>query len=363
VAIRSGEKYVTALDGVRALAILAVFSFHALRRHPTLGHWALVRFGNLGVDAFFVLSGFLITLRLFDLADRADLTPARRWGIFLLRRTARIFPLYYATLAILAFVGPPLAVPPDGWPWLLTYTVNIPTYLTARWIGPGHFWSLSVEEQFYLLFPVLVLTRARRWLAPVFGLAAITTLVARVLLADDPVRSVTTSVLLPLHFDAFGAGILAAIAARNGRVLEASPRAVYLLGLLGWVSVLAITVARFRSPAIRAFLPTGVSVGTAAVVLAVWTDSARPLTALLSSPPLAALGRISYGFYIFHPLVLTEVARLGLSWLPAVVLSFSASVVLAALSFHFFELPILERIRRRAAALASTSSPAQVGAT
>ena len=144
------EKHVSALDGVRAIAILAVFGYHALSSHRVYGRWAVVHYGTYGVDAFFVLSGFLITLRLFSLTARHELAPRARWRTFFLRRCARIFPLYYLTLALMPFFGPKLGMvlKPEEWPWLVTYTANVKTALERRWVGPAHFWSLCVEEQF-----------------------------------------------------------------------------------------------------------------------------------------------------------------------------------------------------------------------
>jgi peptidoglycan/LPS O-acetylase OafA/YrhL len=350
---RPSDRHVAALDGVRALAILEVFVFHAFASHRVYGRWALVHYGNLGVDAFFVLSGFLITLRLFALAEREDLSPFGRWRTFFSRRTARIFPLYYLTLALLPFVGPAIgmSILPEHWPWLATYTVNIPTALAGRWIGPGHFWSLCVEEQFYVLFPAFVLTGARRWLAPVWLVAAASAFVLRAALTSHPDAAAAAAVLPPLHFDSFGAGIAAAVCAREGRVAGVSARAFYVLGVAAGVVVLVIGLGRHPSPLQVAALPTALSFAVAGSLLALWSGRLRHVGAVLGAWPLAGLGRISYGIYIVHVFILAALWQSRAPWLPSTVLlrgllALALSIVVALISWRLFERPIVDRVRR-----------------
>ena len=149
-------RHVKSLDGVRGIAILSVVLFHSL----------LFISGWIGVQIFFVLSGFLITL---ILVNDSDLPLGFYLKRFYWRRTLRVFPLYFGYVAVLALVyfasGHPEAFRRD-WPYLLTYTLNFrriwPDFGTN--IFYGRFWSLAIEEQFYLIWPLLVYLVPRKHL-------------------------------------------------------------------------------------------------------------------------------------------------------------------------------------------------------
>src|SRR4051812_20304282 len=143
------------LDGLRFLAFLAVFFFHA---RPGRYFW-----GPQGVQVFFTLSGFLIT-RILVLGESGRLVADLKR--FYIRRTLRIFPLYYAVVGwlwasgLLAGVG-----------WYLAYLYNVRAFLIRGWGGPvGHFWTLCVEEQFYLLYPLALLLTTSRLRLSMLGL-------------------------------------------------------------------------------------------------------------------------------------------------------------------------------------------------
>jgi peptidoglycan/LPS O-acetylase OafA/YrhL len=170
------------LDGVRGLAVLAVMLCHFVWFAPLTSTYEipdkfsklgveLLRTGRYGVDLFFVLSGFLITGILFD--AKSDKHYFRN---FYARRTLRIFPLYYAVLLLMfvvlpMFMGPRTAgeqqiVQNQGWLWL--YLSNMksafvgPEFWQQDRIWMGHFWSLAIEEQFYLVWPLVILLLSRR---------------------------------------------------------------------------------------------------------------------------------------------------------------------------------------------------------
>jgi peptidoglycan/LPS O-acetylase OafA/YrhL len=156
------------LDGLRAFAVLAVIVEHAFGIR-----WAQTRFetwspGNVGVRLFFVLSGFLITgILLSGRRDAEDTGASKRsvWTAFYLRRSLRIFPLAYAAIALACIAGAPTIRQHLG--WYVTYTEN---FLFARQYSfeppLSHFWSLAVEEQFYLIWPVVMLLVPETWLLP-----------------------------------------------------------------------------------------------------------------------------------------------------------------------------------------------------
>src|SRR5512138_1198839 len=151
------------LDGLRFFAFLLVFFFHALQWSPW-GNWPIIRFGYLGVPIFFVLSGFLIGGILLDLKDKHS--PGFGLGAklktFYIRRSLRIFPVYYLFIGILTLLmvmsGRLDPVARDSIFWHLAYLTNFRSFFAGMsHITQGHFWSLAVEEHFYLLAPLVVL--------------------------------------------------------------------------------------------------------------------------------------------------------------------------------------------------------------
>jgi peptidoglycan/LPS O-acetylase OafA/YrhL len=156
VPAEAGGARIASLDGLRAISILAVIFAHLLGTQnflPANLSRTIGDFGNLGVRVFFIISGYLITSLLFQEAAKTGRISLKG---FYLRRTFRIFPAFYCYLAILAIIGA-LGVIPLGVADVLhaaTYTVN---YVHGRSWYIGHLWSLSVEEQFYLLWPAALL--------------------------------------------------------------------------------------------------------------------------------------------------------------------------------------------------------------
>ena len=153
-------RHLPALDGLRGLAVLLVVVFHIYQVEPSPAQpisrllYGATRLGQTGVDLFFVLSGFLITGILYD-TKRSSRFFLNFYG----RRTLRIFPLYYGVLVV-AFILLPFLFhyrgAGSGTVWLWTYTTNLPVSFGREWGPFGHFWSLAIEEQFYLVWPLVV---------------------------------------------------------------------------------------------------------------------------------------------------------------------------------------------------------------
>jgi peptidoglycan/LPS O-acetylase OafA/YrhL len=361
---------IAALDGVRAVAVLSVFAYHALASEPDFSGLAVLQLGRFGVTVFFVLSGFLITSRLLSLEARRDLAAGARWRSFLVRRAARIFPLYYATVAFVVLSG----TSRSAWPWLVTYSLNFGVARSilehGRWIGPGHLWSLCVEEQFYLLFPALVLTRLRRWLVPIVGAAAVAAVALRISVAmtGSPWGVNAVWMLPPAHFDALGAGILAALVAERRSVLVRRGTRFHELGLvLGALATIGLGIVATRSPwphviglqdqvgmLSTAVFPAALSAASAAAILAAWRGELGSVGRVLGSGPFVAVGRISYGIYVFHLLVLSYFTHHA--WHPTrpltrALLALAATIALAGASWRILERPLIEGGRRLAEAL------------
>jgi peptidoglycan/LPS O-acetylase OafA/YrhL len=161
------RKYMPQLDAIRAAAIFLVMIQHWAPTLTQIAPW-----GGIGVRCFFVLSGFLITgilLRARDLIDAARTTRGFQVRQFYIRRSLRIFPIYYLTLIVACALG--LQVVRDTFWWHAGYLSNFYIASTGIWHGYiSHLWSLSVEEQFYLIWPALILAAPRRWIPWCFAL-------------------------------------------------------------------------------------------------------------------------------------------------------------------------------------------------
>jgi peptidoglycan/LPS O-acetylase OafA/YrhL len=221
------ESRLPALDGLRGVAILLVLMNHFTAFPPDVPLsrtlYQVAYFGWAGVDLFFVLSGFLITGILFDTKGSAHY-----FRNFYMRRVLRIFPLYYGVLVVL-FVLVPLVhqyapvvqqvADRQGWLWL--YGVNLNIALEGKWLFGGdwlelgHFWSLAVQEHFYLLWPALVLLLNRRSLMLLCGLSVPVALGIRVALLKAGMDPAGAYVLTPCRMDSLALGGLLAPAVRG----------------------------------------------------------------------------------------------------------------------------------------------------
>src|SRR5436190_3454423 len=230
------------LDGLRGLAVMMVLVFHFVGQMlPTNGVeraiLGVTKYGLLGVDLFFVLSGFLITGILYDAHNKPHY-----FRNFYMRRLLRIFPLYYGVLALVFFVAPliPLLRGPtldylvdrQAWAWL--YAVNIYIAEQGDWSFSylEHFWSLAIEEHFYLFWPVVVFLLARRprALIAVSLAAALCAMLARLTGSLMGLSWWTTYVLTPFRLDGLALGAFLAVMARQPdgveRLVRAVPRVV-----------------------------------------------------------------------------------------------------------------------------------------
>ncbi len=336
--------YCPQLDSLRAIAVLCVL----------LTHFAsgVAYVGDVAVLSFFVLSGYLITRIL--LVSKGD-EEASTWhllGIFYLRRGLRIFPLYYLVLAgawMLDLEGMRATIR-----WHLTYLTNIWYFEANSWTPwpTNHLWTLSVEEQFYLVWPLIVLFLPRKIL-PGIALAAMAGAVLfRAILSQTMDDGVSQVVLTPAHMDALGAGALLAMMEEAGWVTRRTMAglsalsavcAAWLIGsLLGWLSVPSDQMFRVGAPlAMVVILMTLVATLRAGV--------RGPVGVVLDHPVPRYIGKISYGIYLLHMFVLAFAIQYLARILPNEVLqpgamrfvAFTlATFALASSSWHFFEGPV-----------------------
>jgi peptidoglycan/LPS O-acetylase OafA/YrhL len=362
--VRSGQRYLPGLDGLRALAVLAVIAFHV-----QLG-WAPG--GLLGVGVFFTLSGYLITDLLLG---RWSEDGRLHLGDFWLRRARRLLPALFAMLAVvsawvtladrseLAGLRPAVASA-AGYVSNWYFIVHNNSYF-ARFGPPSpleHLWSLAVEEQFYLAWPwlllvgVLCLRRGRataaRWLAlPTLALGAASAVAMAGLYHPglDPTR-----IYEGTDTRAFGLLAGAALAMvwpsrRLGRPPLAARLTLDAAGVAGLavIALLVWRVGQYSAFAYRGGLVI-LSLATVAVLAAAVCPGGQ-LARALGAGPLRWLGVRSYGIYLWHfPVIVLTSPPNSPEDLPRAAAQVGASVVLAALSWQFLEEPIRRGALERA---------------
>lgn len=365
---------VSSVDGLRGIAILLVMLSHFVRA-PRSGvlldrlFWSVASVGWCGVDLFFVLSGFLITGILLD-GIEAGSSPRN----FYARRMLRVVPVYYVLLTLILLVRPRILPGDDvalghlalkqGWYW--GFAGNVLLTRPGEWDAAVqwtlHFWSLAVEEQFYLVWPLLIWIGGRRHAAKLCIAALLVSVVGRIVwwrTMHDPVGSY---VLTPLRFDGLAAGAFVAVMLRDERLrsrMEGSA-AVIALAALAFFSVLVSLTPEpenFQQKMQVLGFPV-LAIGFAALlVLALRPD--RRLARWLSVRPLRVAGRYSYAAYLLHYPVIFAIASFGLrddalpriggsqlhSMLLLAVVAGSASFALAWMSWHLLESHVL-RLKR-----------------
>jgi len=358
------SKRILELDGLRAFAILPVMFHHC---YPDTGWFGGLAFlgqaGWIGVDLFFVLSGYLITGILLRTRDQPHY-----YKNFVIRRTIRIFPLYYVCLALFLAgawrSGGPLwdSMRQFGGGWYAFYLGNIrAAYLGAYPPVPAFvpLWSLQVEEQFYLLYPLVVLLLPRPSLRRFLLGCAVTAPLLRCLLALlAPDNTVARYVLMPCRMDALALGGLVAILALSPS--DRWPSAAQLRGglIIAGVAVLALYTYAWNSehgntsfhPAMSLVGYSMNALASAFLLAVVVLRPSNTFNALLRWRPLVYTGEIAYGLYLLHIPVSWVGRKLFMSVfgmdvdghsMISVIITFIASFLVAGISWRFFETPIL----------------------
>ncbi|KQW56724.1 acyltransferase [Ensifer sp. Root127] len=332
------------LDGLRAVAVLMVLYAHFFAADDS--HW-----GHLGVRMFFVLSGFLITRLLLDARSAAQFEAATTLRSFYIRRALRIFPPYFGMLGFVWLVN--LEGAREGWAWHALYLSNFWYALKDAWTPwvLCHTWSLSIEEQFYIVWPLLILLTPRHWIGRLCIGVIACSLAYRFYwpLTGEP--SLARDLLPPASMDALAAGALLAV---HRSTATAWPRWM----TVSWLpfSILSLVLLWGRSMPVGPALDWIVWIGLevlplVSLVMLVGTASAGfrgDFGRLLELPPLTALGRVSYGVYLFHPVVLALVVK-AQGWIPVnvseqgvgrLVVAGAATLVVAAFSWLALERPL-----------------------
>ncbi len=322
---------ISSFDGLRALAFLGVFAHHALKI-PLL--W-------MGVDLFFVLSGYLITRNL--LASRETSTTSSGIRVFFFRRLLRIAPPYYLALALSMLVEP---LSTADLAWYLAFASNIRDSVMPPISGPfNSLWSIAVEEQFYLLWPWIVLLFPRRWIGRSFVLVFVAAPVFRFGFGSIGLDAVYR--LMPCRMDLLAAGSLLALVDRNFPRWIASRAPVFLAvgcSAVACFAALSVAIPTFRTSQNTAlFNVIGFALSTCfftCTVAYVRGLERGLIRSVLQMPVLQYVGKISYMCYLLHMLALDLVVDAGFARWGTAGLGLALTLSAAALSWHLLETPL-----------------------
>ena len=319
------------LDGLRAVAVACVLAYHFI---PGVDRYAPL--GSMGVRLFFVISGFLITGILRSWRGR-PLGDALK--TFYVRRSLRIFPVFYFALAAAAVIN--IGPVRDTLAWHVTYLSNFYFYLRGDWHGSvSHLWSLAVEEQFYLVWPWLILCAPERWLRPAMIAMVAVAPLSRVLF-PNPMDSVLPTSCL----DSLGMGALIAMAVPH----KGEAYRVGGVGVVGAVLIAVTLLMRYTAVGGQyqiVGLDFGVSLFSAWLVASAAHGFRGAAGRLLSLAPIIAVGRISYGLYVyqgFTPYLLGRCVP-GFVTMPPpvrVALLVTVTALIAMASWRWLEQPFL----------------------
>lgn len=341
---RPKQGYLPSLDGWRAVAIFAVVQYHdgLYRLGPLSNRW-LHGWGYFGVDLFFAISGFLICSRLLDEQRMKGSISLRG---FYLRRSFRIMPAAWLFLGVYAILSLANIVPTD-WGGLATSLLMVRNLWVAHagdtpahWYTI-HFWSLSVEEHFYLLLPGLLVLLARKRQLMVTGtIAAIATLWTLCIyhfpsLEGSEVWLRTDERLCQLMVPAFFAILLT----------KENVRKAVLRRLRPWVTFLSLAMVGALSLYIRTLGPLVIIIGFPLIVISTVYHPSSWTTQVLELPFIKFVGRISYSLYLWQELFFLaghQRAAWPLSVVQYAPFSYLAALALAVASYYFVERPMIQ---------------------
>ena len=354
--------HIPALDAIRGLAIVIVtlyrFGGGGEGAARCIDHHWLMELGSRGVDLFFVLSGFLITGILYDAKGKQHY-----FRNFYMRRSLRIFPLYYAAIALALFVLPRLS---DAWAtdirpaaeqqaWLWLYGANIWQGIQGQWnLGPlNHFWSLAIEEHFYLIWPAVIYFTSRRSALHICGLLFFASVVTRAAWLATGGNDVAALVLTPLRMDGLVLGSWLALVARSdGGLTWLKNWATPALLIVGSIALATDVLGRrlFGLPIAAWAVACG-----ALLVLTLVSRKKSLLSSLGASRALQFFGKYSYAMYVIQlPLIYLAAPIITAGGIAALcghailgqaiycILMFTITTLLALASWYTFESRILQ---------------------
>lgn len=344
------------LDALRAVAIVAVLVDHLF----PVSHWPM-QFAPLGVKLFFVLSGYLITGILLENRCRAaerGVAPGFVLRQFYIRRFLRIFPIYYLAIAVCLVFD--IGQSRELWPWLVTYTTNIYMGMSGEWPTPmSHAWSLAVEEQFYIVWPLVMLWLPWKWMFPALVATVAVGSGFKVWAYASGANDFVCWFSTPGSLDSLGAGALLALWQRGpglvpgkaGEFLKRLPSADFAArSWVPWAGVALVLMAEIppsmngTSPLVELTRIAGFSL----LVLHASYGFGGLAGRIAENRWVQLTGVLSYGLYLYHPIVhvfcgdALEAIASGAKWLETAdpVLALVVSFLVAWISYRFLERPI-----------------------
>lgn len=336
------RSYRPEIDGLRAVAVLAVMIYH--------GQPSWLPGGFVGVDMFFVISGYLIT----SILVKDYLEGRFSYASFYERRVRRLIPALLVCLSVSAFAGYVWLLPSDrretfhSLTYVSLFLSNIFFFKhsgyfdTASELKPLlHTWSLAVEEQFYLIFPVLLvflLPKRARWTSAAIGLLLVVSLVTSIWLNRSSPNA--GFYLLPARGWELLAGSLCALLARRTTMVTPRDGVAHALATLGLVSISVSLFAIDASTASPFPVPALAVIGTCLIIIS--SEHATVVRALLSVRPLVGIGLISYSAYLWHQPILVFARHRQLEKLSElqVLVLLSLTLTVAWFSWKWIEQPI-----------------------
>lgn len=338
--------YYKELDGVRAIAALMIMYFHfmfELYPEPNTILFLLKKisvFGQTGVTLFFVLSGFLITRILINSKSESGY-----FKNFYIRRSLRIFPLYYFFLILYYGILIPLVYNKSleiqsTWPYWI-YMQNVARTFSWESTGPTHFWSLAVEEHFYLFWPLVVYFCSTKRLLQVIGVIILFALFCRIVLINEGYLY-GTNFFTFTQIDCLAIGSILALNEIKQwisfRTIVISGSALITLLIVAWIfwGGEALTLVQYLKLPIIATFYLGL-IGTL-------ISGKTFLNRVFENKFLQYSGKISYGLYVYHPAcfyIIFQYTNLNNLFFEF-VLSFVLSYVIASLSYYAFEVKFIK---------------------
>lgn len=342
-------KYNLRLDALRGVAILLVI----------IGHWLMLgktMFSHLGVELFFVISGFLISTILIGVLnsiEKKETTTGKSIKNFFIRRFLRIFPLYYAVIFLCYIFLYPNDSIKDHFLFDLFYINNI--YQWFYNIQPRnflHLWSLSIEEQFYLIWPFLILLSTRGKLIWSILLTIFIGITFRMFYFLDVANVYSQhpmgSILLPACLDMFGYGaLLAYLYSYNHLSPNMNFNKAALIFLVG-LSIYVFCLFNPQAYTTKVIFRIGSGLMSVAAIIYCYSNRETFLDILFKNKALVYIGKISYGMYLFHLLIPGEKIRQLSEYLTGITPRFSIElcikflllITISSLSWFLFEKPI-----------------------
>ena len=338
-------KYYKSLDGIRAIAALLVMLLHFFNM-TTINSYALEIFASLskigqtGVTLFFVLSGFLITRILLNTKTHKNYLKN-----FYIKRVLRIFPLYYSFLLFYYCLKPlffSTSFPIINPEYYYLFLQNIALTFTINSSGPGHFWSLAVEEHFYLIWPFVILLSSKKQLKRIIFFIVIFCLVLRFYMLINNYKVIWFTLT---RIDSLAIGSFLAIYELKTNYILKKEKLILIGLVLIFLNITSYTIVhKFSFNLFQTIKYTLWSITFTYILYLLISNSKSLLSKLLFTKFFSFTGKISYGLYVYHLFAFEYVFYIfkKINWQYKFILGFLLSYFIATLSYYLLETPFLK---------------------